>query len=419
VTRKVGVWIAGAYGNVATCVVAGTAAIKRGLEETVGLVSETRELRELGLVALDDLVFGGHEIRGGTLREAARDFGRRHGVLAPALLAAIDEDLARAEAEIRPGVLLGADPEVRAMASSRAVVAASPRAMVDHVRCDLESFRDRHGLDTVSVVNLISTEPTHEPVPAMASLDAFEDALDAGRGDGIPSSVLYAYAAVSAGFPFVDFTPSVAAGAPPVREMAARRGVAHMGRDGKTGETLLKTVLAPMFVARNLRVLSWQGMNMLGNRDGAVLRGAGALASKVRDKDEALRRILRGHDADSLVRIDYVPSLEDWKQAYDFVHFQGFLGARMQLHFLWQGCDSALAAPLVLDLVRLTDLARRRGEVCTLPQLACFFKTPLDVEEQSFPDQLTLLHRYAAVVRAEQTPSAQGRARKGASARTD
>jgi myo-inositol-1-phosphate synthase len=163
-----------------------------------------------------------------------------------------------------------------------------------------------------------------------------------------------------------------------------------MGRDGKTGETLLKTVLAPMFVARHMPVLSWVGFNVLGNRDGAVLRQGGALASKVRDKDEALRRILKSETTHSQVRIDYVPSLEDWKQAYDLVHFQGFLGARMQLHFLWQGCDSALAAPLVLDLVRLADLARRRGEAGTLPWLAPFFKTPLDCDVQDFAAQMSL-----------------------------
>src|SRR6185369_5037379 len=122
-------------------------------------------------------------------------------------------------------------------------------------------------------------------------------------------------------------------------------------------------------------VMSWEGFNMLGNRDGAVLRDPGSLASKVRDKDEALRRIFGKDD----------------------VHSR----ARMQMHFLWQGCDSALAAPLVLDLARLADLAHRRGEVGTLPQLACFFKTPLDVEEQDFARQMDRLVRYAADVREE------------------
>jgi len=274
------------------------------------------------------------------------------------------------------------------------------------VQADVREFRARNGLDAVVVVNLTSTEATSADAPALASLEAFRAALDAGDVSGVPSSVLYAYAALDAGFPFVDFTPAIACSTAPVREIARLRGVPFMGRDGKTGETLVKTVLAPMFLARHLRVLSWEGANMLGNRDGAVLQGSGALASKVRDKDEALRRILGDDDAHTSVRIDYVPSLDDWKQAYDFIHFEGFLGARMQMHFLWQGCDSALAAPLVLDLVRLADLAQRRGEVGTLPHLACFFKSPVDVEEQGFAAQMGLLHRYVETVRAERAACA-------------
>ncbi len=400
-SRKVGAWILGARGNVGTCVIAGVAAIQRGLTDLTGLVSETRELRDLDLVPLSDLVFGGHEVRSGTLVEAARDFGARNGVLSKELIDTVQDDLVRADAAIRPGVVWGADDDVHAPTADATTAPASAAAAIERIQADLQAFRTDHGLDDVVVLNLISTEAHPGDVASLASLEAFQAALASGEDAEIPSSVLYAYAAVEAGFPFVDFTPAVAAGTAPVREMARRRGVPHMGRDGKTGETLVKTVLAPMFVARHLRVLSWQGVNMLGNRDGAVLRGAGALASKVRDKDEALRRILPDDDADSRVHIDYVPSLEDWKQAYDFIHFQGFLGARMQMHFLWQGCDSALAAPLAIDLVRLVDVARRRGETGTLPQLACFFKTPLDVEQQGFSEQLDLLHRWAVDVRAD------------------
>ena len=404
-SRRVGVWIAGAYGNVGTFVVAGAAALRRGLTSTVGLVTETRELRDLDFVPVCDLVFGGHEIREGSLVATAEEFGERNGLLGPALRQAIEDDLRGADADVRPGVLLDAPAEVRAMASPDGLAVRSPSEMIARVQADLRAFRDRHGLDTVIVVNLISTEAAPGDCPALRSEETFRAALAAppeangGPLDGVPSSVLYAYAAVDAGFPFVDFTPAVAVGTAPVRAAALRMAVPCMGRDGKTGETLVKTVLAPMFVARHLRVLSWEGTNMLGNRDGAVLRGDAARASKVRDKDEALRRILGDADAHSSVRIDYVPSLGDWKQAYDFIHFEGFLGARMQMHFLWQGCDSALAAPLVLDLVRLTDLAHRRGEAGPLPQLACFFKSPLGGAGQAFPVQMALLVRWAEAFR--------------------
>ena len=129
----------------------------------------------------------------------------------------------------------------------------------------------------------------------------------------------------------------------------------------------------------------------------------------MRDKDEALRRILKDEHTFSRVRIDYVPSLDDWKQAYDLIHFRGFLGAKMQLHFLWQGCDSALAAPLVLDLVRLADFARRRGEHGSLPWLAPFFKTPLDCEVQDFAAQMHLFAEWCDDARTSSGSGDPGR----------
>lgn len=399
--RRVGVWLIGAYGNVATCVVAGAAAIARGLFDTTGLVTETPLLAGLPLAPLGDLVFGGHDIRDGSLIRSAKEFGDRAGLLTPEIRRAVAAELRRADKEIRPGVLVNATESVLAMAKPSLRRPERLDAAIARLQRDLRSFAKRNRLDDVIVVNLASTESTPGAVPALRSIDGFRKAVAKNRAAGIPSSVVYAFAAIDAGYPFVDFTPAVAAGTPLLRELSAKCGVPCMGRDGKTGETLVKTVLAPLFVARHLPVMSWEGFNMLGNRDGEVLRDPGSLASKVRDKDEALRRILGSDTTHSRVRIDYVPSLDDWKQAYDFIHFRGFLGAKMQMHFLWQGCDSALAAPLVLDLARLADLAHRRGESGTLPQMAPFFKTPLDVEEQEFAKQMDLLVRYAAMVREE------------------
>jgi myo-inositol-1-phosphate synthase len=395
------VWIIGAYGNVATCAVAGAAAIVRGMCDTTGLVTESPLVAGMPLAPLDSLVFGGHEIREGSIAASAEEFGDRNGVLGPDLRRGVAAALRRADKEVRPGVLVHAPKAVAAMARPELRRRAPLGESIARIQHDLRDFAKRNRLDDVVVVNLASTESTPSGASALGSLDAFRRAVARDRAAGVPSSVVYAFAAVDAGFPFVDFTPAVAAGTPLLSELSRAMGVPCMGRDGKTGETLVKTVLAPMFVARNLPVMSWEGFNMLGNRDGEVLRDPGSLASKVRDKDEALRRIFGREDVHSRVRIDYVPSLEDWKQAYDFIHFRGFLGARMQMHFLWQGCDSALAAPLVLDLVRLAELAHRRGEAGPLPQAACFFKTPIGVEEQEFGAQMDRLVRYAAEVRAE------------------
>jgi myo-inositol-1-phosphate synthase len=166
-----------------------------------------------------------------------------------------------------------------------------------------------------------------------------------------------------------------------------------MGRDAKTGETLVKSALAPMFAGRNLRVMSWEGHNILGNTDGRVLEDEDNEAGKLASKGDVLDGILPdiGHNR---VRIDYTPSLADWKTAWDYIHFEGFLNTEMTMQFTWEGSDSALAAPLVLDLVRLVAHADEHGESGLQPQLASFFKAPMGVEEHDLSRQLDLLDEY-------------------------
>ena len=394
---RVGVWLIGAHGNVALCAVAGARAVARGLlPDDAGMVTAGPDFAGLGLAPLDRMVFGGHEVRETTSLEALESYDARNGLFPAALRRRLAADLRRYDAEVRPGLLYGAGAAVRAEASRGALNGtSSPARAVERVRRDLRSFVRRRSLERCVVVNVASTESVPPRLPAcLGSAVAFEKALRSGRAEGVPASVLYAWAAVEEGMPYVNFTPCAGSGVPAVMERAEERGVPHMGRDGKTGETLLKTVLAPMFVARRLRVLSWEGYNMLGNRDGLVLDDPAAGRDKLSDKDGALRRILRDPETHTRVRIDYVPSLDDWKTAFDFVHFRGFLGARMTLTFTWQGCDSALAAPLVLDLARMADHAARRGERGPLPYLAPFFKSPLGVEEQDFARQHAMLLGY-------------------------
>jgi myo-inositol-1-phosphate synthase len=397
--RKVGVWIVGACGSVATCAVAGAEAVRAGAIGTAGLVSELPEFRHLDLARFDQFVFGGHEIRPVDWPAAAEEYARENGVLTPALLEAVRPALARWSENLRPGVTLNSGGGVRSIAPEAGDRALPLREIVRLIRADLEAFRARHRLDEVVVVHLTSAEPHFVPPREFHYLESFEALLEADRRDLFPASVLYATAAIEAGFPYVNFTTCIGSSFPALDELARRRGVPHAGRDGKTGETLLKTTLAPMFVARNLRVLSWEGYNMLGNRDGRVLDEPDANRAKTRDKDQCLRDILKDESVHSRVRIDYVPSLGDWKTAWDFVHFTGFLGARMSLQFTWQGCDSALAAPLVLDLVRFADFAHRCNESGVLRHLGCFFKAPYGVEEHGFFRQHEALLAYAAAHR--------------------
>ncbi|MDA1193755.1 MAG: inositol-3-phosphate synthase [Planctomycetota bacterium] len=395
---KIGVWFVGACGAVATLTSVGARAVARGLKRPTGLLTQTKLFDGLELAALDSLVFGGHEIRDTDLHCSAREFGERAGILDSALLTVLHQDLLAIDREIRPGYVVNPTPAVRALAEEgRAIAVASPQGVVEGVQRDLASFRERHSLDTVIVVNVSSTEPPGNLPIEFADLNAFRALLKSPTTrDGLTAGVLYAYAALDAGCPFINFTPSPGSTIPALMQLAAERGLPHMGSDGKTGETLVKTALAPMFSGRALRVLSWEGYNMLGNRDGFVLKDPSARESKTRSKDNALRQILGDDETHSRVTIDYVPSLDDWKVAWDYIHFEGFMGARMAMQFTWQGNDSALAAPLVLDLVRLTAFAQSQGEAGLMPWTAGYFKSPAGVEEQSFVRQFQLLEAYVA-----------------------
>jgi myo-inositol-1-phosphate synthase len=369
--------------------------VARGLAGTTGLVTATPPLDRLGLVPPGELVFGGHDVREDSPVAAARALADA-GVVPHALVGPLEADLEAFGARVRPGVPRGASRIVHDFSSAAAKgLDRSAAAVVEQVRADLRAFKQQEQLDRVVVVHLASTEPRPEPAAELDD-EAGVRALLTADDPRLPASTLYALAAIEERCAHVNFTPSLGATPRGVQALAERRGVPVMGNDGKTGQTLLRTALAPMFLARNLKVLSWSGFNILGNRDGAVLEDPGANAAKTTGKDKVLGSILGDSLGSSLTRIDFVPSLNDWKTAWDFIHFEGFLGTKMSLDLTWRGADSALAAPLVLDLVRLVDLAMRKGRSGVQAGLACFFKAPLGTDQQAFPEQMQMLHAWAA-----------------------
>ena len=390
---RVGIWLVGARGSISTCLIHGLAGLRAGKIEPVGLCTERGALRDLPLVPLDALVIGGHDVCTRGLSASALELVRQR-ILKEDLVEAVRPEVAEVASRIRPGALDALDGDAAGIdPSALKLGAASPRAQVEALTADIQAFRSAEKLDEVVVVNLASTEAVRADQPEWTALDRFESAIDAGRPQ--PASLLYACAAFASGSPYVNFTPSLGASPPALRELAQRRRLPHCGSDGKTGETLVKTVLAPMFTARNLRVLAWQGYNMLGNRDGEVLADSAHRQAKLRNKDDALRSLLGEEGLHTRVGIDFVPSLEDWKTAWDFIHFEGFLGTRMSLQFTWSGSDSALAAPLVLDLVRLAELAHRLGESGEMAHTASFFKAPIAGGTHDFRVQFQQLLDYA------------------------
>jgi myo-inositol-1-phosphate synthase len=337
-------------------------------------------------------VVGGHDIRQTSFARTVAELHARSNVFTAALVAECKPTLDSWSANVRPGVVYRPDPVTAALADRPDLrPVSSPLSAIEQVQADLRQFQRENRLDQLVVVNVASTEPPFDATADHETPDALMAALDAGSP--LPASALYALAAVDAGFPYVNATPSLGAGLPAIEAIAMNRGVPVGGKDLKTGETLLKSALAPMFGRRNLKVLSWVGHNILGNRDGLVLADPHNKESKVRSKDGLLVELL-GYRPQSHVSIEYIESLDDWKTAWDHVHFEGFLGTKMTLQFTWQGCDSVLAAPLVIDLARLADLAQRRGERGTVREWAAFFKSPAGVGEHDFGKQFDLLESY-------------------------
>jgi myo-inositol-1-phosphate synthase len=393
VTRRVGLWLIGACGGVGSTAALGLEALRRGLIGPTGLTTALPAFQSLDLDGFDSFVIGGHDIRQSNFRQAVREMHERANVFDPQLMETCLPALEQWSANVRPGTVLNTGPAIHRLADlPEAHRAENAQSAIDRIQADLKTFRAAHQLDQVVVINVASTEP---PVPVEemhSSIEKLRPALETRR-PVLPASALYAWATLDLGWPYINFTPSLGASFPAAEQLAQERKAVVGGKDGKTGETLLKTVLAPMFALRNLKILSWVGHNIFGNRDGQVLDDPANKASKIQTKDQVLAQIV-GYKPQTHVSIEYIESLDDWKTAWDHIHFQGFLGVKMMMQFTWQGCDSLLAAPLVIDLARLALLSQRRGEVGVLRHLACFFKSPMGVQEHDFFKQFALMQEY-------------------------
>jgi len=395
-TRRIGVWFLGALGGVATTTILGLIALRKGLTAQHGLVSQLPQFASLGLLEWENIVVGGHDIRQTTLFDEAMKLARVSRALDDRLIEQCQAELSEIDRDIRPGVLFRVGATIEQFASEALRERReSPRESIHRVQADIETFEREHGLDQVIVVNVASTEPPLDGDGLPPTWEELGRLLDDAERCPLAASSLYAIAALELGYPYINFTPSLGSAPEALRELALRHDTCHMGHDGKTGETLLKSTLAPMFASRNLEVMSWVGHNIFGNLDGKVLDDPLNKRSKVASKDRLLHQIF-GYSPQTLVSIEYIESLGDWKTAWDHIHFRGFLGTPMTMQFTWQGCDSLLAAPLVIDLVRFTERAYRHGDRGLLTFLASFFKSPLGVTEHNFVKQFQMLEDWAA-----------------------
>ncbi|MHC4696781.1 MAG: inositol-3-phosphate synthase [Planctomycetota bacterium] len=396
--EKIGLWLIGACGGVGSTTALGIAALRKRLADTIGLITELPPFHSVGLVDPGSIIVGGHEIRSETLLEAVNASHGRAGLFSEDLIRACAPRLRAMQRNVRTGTLYGSSPGMRKLADRSGLEnERCPAEAIQRLSRDITAFRERHRLHHVVVVHIASSEPPSPHRAAHRRYAHLQRELGRSRSKVLPSSSLYALAAIEARCPFINFTPSLGLRVEAIQQRATELDVPYMGSDGKTGETLVKSILAPMFAMRNLSVLSWVGQNILGNRDGAVLQDPRTRTAKLQSKDKTVSQIV-GRSPTTHVSIDYVPSLDDWKIAWDFIHFQGFLNTKMSLQFTWQGSDSILAAPLIIDLARLAALECRSGRGGPMRHLACFFKDPIAVREQNYFIQWQRLLEHVARV---------------------
>jgi myo-inositol-1-phosphate synthase len=385
---KLGVLLVG-MGAVSTTTIAGVLAVRRGLAKPIGSLTQMGTVR-LGkrtegrsplikdfvpLATLDDIVFGGWDIFEDNSYEAAKTAG----VLEQPLL-----DQIRPELEaIAPMPAVFDRRYVKRLDGPNVKKGKNKRELAEQLREDIRRFKETHKLERLVLLWCGSTEVFLTESPAHASIAAFEKALEQ-NDDAIPSSMIYAYAAIKEGIPYANAAPNLSADVPALLELAAQTGSPLAGKDLKTGQTWMKTVVAPGLKARLLGVEGWYSTNILGNRDGEVLDDPESFKTKEESKKSVLDYILQPNLYPELyeklchvVRINYYPPRGDNKEGWDNIDIFGWLGYPMQLKINFLCRDSILAAPIVLDVALLLDLARRAGMSGIQEWLSFYFKSPM------------------------------------------
>ena len=388
---KLGVMIPG-MGAVATTFVAGVEAIRKGIAKPIGSVTQMATIR-LGkrtdarspkikefvpLAGLDDLVFTGWDIFEDDMYAAAKNAG----VLDRELLDQIKPFLS----SIKPRKAVFDHNYVKKIDGPNIKKGKNKMDLAEQVRADIRDFRKTSGASRLITIWCGSTESYIEPTAAHQSLKSFEKALTT-NDENVAPSMIYAYASLMEGVPFANGAPNLTVDLPVMRELSRKNEAPICGKDFKTGQTLIKTILAPGFKARMIGLNGWFSMNILGNRDGEVLEDPGSFKTKEESKLSVLEHILQPELYPELygnfthkVRINYYPPRGNNKEGWDNIDIFGWLGYPMQIKVDFLCRDSILAAPIVLDLVLFMDLAQRSAELRGLgiqEWLSFYFKSPM------------------------------------------
>jgi myo-inositol-1-phosphate synthase len=386
---KLGVLLVG-LGAVSTTFVAGVEAVRRGIAKPIGSLTQMGTIR-LGkrtdkrapmikdfvpIAGLDDLVFGAWDI----FEEDAYEAALHAGVLEKELLNQVKDFLRT----VKPMKAVFSQEYVKRLNGTHVKTGANKMALAEQLVEDIQRFKEENGCDRIVMIWCASTEVFREiDETAHGSLEAFEQAMRDDHAAILPS-MIYAYAAMKCGVPFANGAPNLTVDVPALRDFANKAGVPVCGKDFKTGQTLMKTILAPGFKARLLGLEGWYSTNILGNRDGEVLDDPESFKTKEESKLSVLEYILQPdvypdlyRDFSHVVRINYYPPRGDNKEGWDNIDIVGWLGYPMQIKVNFLCRDSILAAPLVLDLVLFLDLAHRAGMKGVQEWLSFYFKSPM------------------------------------------
>jgi myo-inositol-1-phosphate synthase len=389
---KLGVMTVG-MGAVATTFIAGIMSIRKGLSKPIGSLTQMGSIR-LGkrtekknplikdfieLAGLDDLVFGGWDIFPDNAYEAAV----KAGVLRREHLNPVRTKLAT----LKPWPAVFDQRYVKNLHGDNVKKAATKYDYARLLMDDIQDFKKAHKLDRMVMIWCASTEIFLKREPVHETIKAFEKAMK-GNHPSIAPSMIYAYAALQSGVPFANGAPNLTVDIPAMWQLAREKGVPISGKDFKTGQTLMKTILAPGFKARLLGLNGWFSTNILGNRDGEVLDDPESFKTKEESKLSVLEYILQPGVYPDLygkythkVRINYYPPRGDNKEGWDNIDIFGWMGYPMQIKVDFLCRDSILAAPIVLDLVLFMDLARRAGMKGIQEWLSFYFKSPMCAPE--------------------------------------
>jgi len=401
---RIGVLLPG-MGAVATTFMAGVESIRQGLAKPIGSLTQMNTIR-LGsrteerapvikdfvpLAGLDQLVFGGWD----PIPDNAYESATRSGVLESAHIEPIADFLKG----IEPMPAVFDTAYVKKLDGPNKKTGANKRELAEAIRADIRRFKDGNDLDRMVMIWCGSTEVFIRPGPVHETLDSFEKGMEE-NDPSIAPSMLYAYAALMEGVPYANGAPNLSGDIRALEDLAVETGIPIVGKDFKTGQTLIKTILAPGLKTRMLGLSGWFSTNILGNRDGEVLDDPESFKTKEESKLGVLQHILQPEMYPDLygnmyhkVRINYYPPRGDNKEGWDNLDIFGWMGYPMQIKVNFLCRDSILAAPIVLDLALFLDLASRAGMKGIQEWLSFYFKSPQTLEGLYPEHDLFIQHR--------------------------